>query len=192
MSTGSNLTARRQSGAGLIEVAISLLLLSMGALGLAKMQIGAKRLGFEALQRTEASALAADLLERMRANRSGLDRYQTTGIGEGSGQQLATPTRNCDKDKCDHGQWGDWDLWQWEAAINGSATRDSANAVVGGLVRPIGCVAVNNGLVSLEIAWEGYQALSAGTLVSNCGKGLFATADSRRQLLRISTYIGAQ
>ena len=120
MPTGSTMNAPRQAGAGLVEVAIALLLLSIGALGLANMQIGAKRLGFEALQRTEAAALAGDLFERMRANRQGLQRYRSAGIGEGSGRRLAVPGRNCDTQSCEPAERGDWDLWQWEAALNGT------------------------------------------------------------------------
>ena len=192
MPAHSNMNMQEQAGAGLVEVAISLLLLSIGALGLADMQIGAKRLGFEALQRSEAAALAADLLERMRANRSGLDRYHVTAIGEGSGKRLAAPARNCDQRRCKPGEWGDWDLWQWEALLNGNATRSAAGTAVGGLVKPIACVTVNNGLVSLEIAWQGHQQLSVGTVVSDCGKGLYGADNSRRQLLRISSYIGRE
>jgi type IV pilus assembly protein PilV len=192
MPTGSTMNAPRQAGAGLVEVAIALLLLSIGALGLANMQIGAKRLGFEALQRTEAAALAGDLFERMRANRQGLQRYRSAGIGEGSGRQLAVPGRNCDTQSCEPAERGDWDLWQWAAALNGNATRDAADAAVGGLVKPIACVAVDNRLVTLEIAWEGDRQLSAGTILSDCGSGAYGPDGSRRQLLQISSYIGAQ
>ena len=41
----------RQRGAGLVEVAIALLVLAIGALGLGSLQITAKRMGHEAIQR---------------------------------------------------------------------------------------------------------------------------------------------
>jgi type IV pilus assembly protein PilV len=40
-----------QSGVGLIEVLIAVLILAVGILGLAQMQLSAKRAGFEATQR---------------------------------------------------------------------------------------------------------------------------------------------
>ena len=43
--------ANRERGASLIEVAIAILVLSIGAIGLASLQISAKRAGFEAMQR---------------------------------------------------------------------------------------------------------------------------------------------
>ena len=70
-----------QSGAGLIEVSISLLILAVGTLGLGSLQIAAKRMGYEAVQRGEAALLAMDLLERMRANRGALPAYTAVGIG---------------------------------------------------------------------------------------------------------------
>lgn len=190
MSARRDMSTRRQTGAGLIEVAISLLLLSIGALGLANMQIGAKRLGFEALQRSEAAALATDLLERMRGNRPGLNSYRSSGFGGGTGVQLPAPARNCDNQSCTAAELGDWDLWQWEAALNGNTTRDATGIPVGGLVKPVACVQVNNRLVSLEIAWEGFQSLSSGTVVSNCGQGRYGPNNARRQLLRVSSYMG--
>lgn len=190
MSALRYMNTSRQTGAGLVEVAISLLLLSIGALGLANMQIGAKRLGFEALQRSEAAALATDLLERMRGNRLGLLRYRSSGLGGGTGVHLPAPARNCDTGSCTGAQRGDWDLWQWEAALNGNASRDSLGIPVGGLVKPVACVQVSKGLVILEIAWEGFQSLSPGTVVSNCGQGRYGPNNAHRQLLRVSSYMG--
>ena len=83
--------ADRQGGAGLIEVAISLLVLAIGALGLGSLQISAKRMGFEATQRTEAAALAMDLFERLRANRVALPEYAVADIGSADGSNLPIP-----------------------------------------------------------------------------------------------------
>ena len=54
---------RSSQGVSLIEVAVSLLILSIGAIGMAGLQISAKRAGFEAVQRTQATALAVEIME---------------------------------------------------------------------------------------------------------------------------------
>ena len=154
MPARSGLAGAVQSGSGLIEVAISLLVLSIGALGLAKLQISAKRVGYEAIQRSEASALAMDLFERMRTNRAALQHYQTSGLGAASGQRLAAPASDCGRDSCSAEELTRWDLWQWQQALDGAGTTGSA----GGLVNAMACVEDDGGLVRLEIAWEGERA----------------------------------
>ena len=184
MPARSGLAGAVQSGSGLIEVAISLLVLSIGALGLAKLQVSAKRVGYEAIQRSEASALAMDLFERMRTNRAALQHYQTSGLGAASGQRLAAPASDCGRDSCSAEELT---LWQWQQALDGAGTTGSA----GGLVNAMACVEVNGRLVRLEIAWEGFQQLAAGADSHACGVGKYGQGDSRRQALLITSYIGA-
>ncbi len=171
-----------QAGAGLIEVAISILVLSVGTIGLAGLQISAKRQGFEALQRTEAAALAMDLLERMRANPEALAEYQTDGVAVAS----PPPARLCDQASCSAGEMSRWDLWQWRQALSGAGVAGS----VGGLVEPTGCVAVSGRLVTVAIAWRGYLSLAGPGADAGCGAGYYGPGESWRQLLRIRSWIG--
>ena len=67
-----------QSGVGLIEVLISLLILSIGLLGMAALQARGLTMTTESLQRTQAVILANDIIERARANRQNVSEY---GIG---------------------------------------------------------------------------------------------------------------
>ena len=53
-----------QRGATLLEILISILIFSIGLLGLASMQITSKRANYEALQRSTAAVLAHGILER--------------------------------------------------------------------------------------------------------------------------------
>lgn len=57
-----------QSGMTLIEVMVALLILSVGVLGAAAVQINALKYTDSALRRTQAGFIAQDMLERMRAN----------------------------------------------------------------------------------------------------------------------------
>jgi len=59
----------RCRGLTLIEVLISLLILSIGILGLATLQTASLNFNTSASQRTQATVLAYDMADRMRANR---------------------------------------------------------------------------------------------------------------------------
>ena len=186
--------AQKQAGVSLIEVAIAILVLSIGAIGLASLQITAKKAGFEAIQRTEASSLAMGIFERMRANSTVLDEYVTAGIGKAVRDLPATPATSCiGGASCTASQMAIWDLWEWERALNGETTSNSA----GGLVRPTACIsldAAGGRLVTVEIAWEGFAELANESAGTGCGTGSYdsagGVADGNRQLLRLVSYLG--
>lgn len=69
---------RRQEGMTLIEVLIAMLILAIGLLGGAGLQLNALKYTRSALMNTQASFIAQDLLERMRANAGG--DYRVTGL----------------------------------------------------------------------------------------------------------------
>ena len=59
----------RQSGLTLIEILVALLILSIGLLGMARLQAASLRANHNAYLRSQAVILAYDAVERMRANR---------------------------------------------------------------------------------------------------------------------------
>jgi len=59
----------RQSGFTLLEVLIAILVLSIGLLGLAGLMASSMRNSHSAYQRTQATWLAYDMIDRMRVNR---------------------------------------------------------------------------------------------------------------------------
>lgn len=63
-------TAEAQCGATLIEVLIAVLILAIGLLGVAGMQVTSVQSNHSAYYRTQATILASDLADRMRANRT--------------------------------------------------------------------------------------------------------------------------
>lgn len=64
-----SVTRSDQRGVGLIEVLIAVVVLSIGLLGLAGLQMTSMRNAGGALSKTQANALGNDILDRMRANR---------------------------------------------------------------------------------------------------------------------------
>lgn len=66
----NNRNDHQQRGATLIEVLIAIVVLSIGLLGLAGLQVTSVQSNHSAYQRSQASLLANDLADRMRANRT--------------------------------------------------------------------------------------------------------------------------
>lgn len=104
----------RISGFTLVEVLISLLILSIGLLGLAGLQTTGLRANHSANLRTQATLLAYDMADRMRANQGGY---------EGGFYHIATPAdRSCVWDgsapaDCSLQQLAEHDVWEWNATV---------------------------------------------------------------------------
>ncbi|HDQ41683.1 MAG TPA: type IV pilus modification protein PilV [Desulfonatronum sp.] len=65
-----NLTRTHPAGFSLLEVLVGLIILAVGLLGLAGLQVMSLRQNNDAYLRSQATLMAYDILDRMRANRS--------------------------------------------------------------------------------------------------------------------------
>lgn len=78
----------KQSGFTLLEVLVTLLIISFGLLGMAALQISALKNNLSAHHRSQATILAYDIVDRMRANITTIDNY--VGIPDASVAAVAT------------------------------------------------------------------------------------------------------
>lgn len=83
---------RQQNGFTLVEALVALLVLSIGMLGIAALYVESLRAGRTALLRTSAVNLAADMADRIRANRAGGLAYEgAAGVLCNPGLGFAAP-----------------------------------------------------------------------------------------------------
>ena len=102
-----------EAGFTLLEVLIALCVLATGMLGIGMMLLESVRASRSALHRTAAVALAADLGERIRANRVAGDAYAL-----GAGTMAGAPASECTVgDACDSSEVAALDLYQWQQVV---------------------------------------------------------------------------
>jgi type IV pilus assembly protein PilV len=102
-----------QRGFSLLEVLIALAVFSFGLLGLAALQTVSLRVGHDSYQRTQATMLAYDIVDRMRANPAGLAAGRYDNIADN-----ANPgTANCVSVSCTTNELADFDIRSWHAVI---------------------------------------------------------------------------
>lgn len=180
-------------GFTLIEVLITLVIFSIGLLSVAGLQTISKKANFDALQRTTASMLAHDIIERMRANARQLQIYNGNGSNVLGGATLSAANPNCISASCNQVQLANQDLYEWERSLDG-ASELVGTAFAGGLVQPTACiegpVGGIGGVYTIAIAWRGVTALS-NPIIHACGSGTGRYGDSNeyRRILVIQTYI---
>lgn len=112
-------------GMSLVEVLVTVVLISVGLLGVAALQLSSLKGNQESYARSQAAMLAADILDRMRANQNAFANNQYNVAFNGTGA-AGTPSGN--------------DLQAWQRSINqllpggteiaaGSIARSATNIV---------------------------------------------------------------
>lgn len=184
-----------QRGVGLIEVLVSMLIISVGVLNIVALQTVAKKSNFDALQRTSATILARDIVEKMRGNPIALGNYRTNGVG---GATLAQPAVTCTlASKCNSLQLAAYDLWLWEDTLDGASESrdiDGVSTETGGMVSPTGCITGpaggGAGVYTISIVWRGLSILTnVSPNVCGIASGLYGDNNEYRRLLTFSTFI---
>lgn len=104
-----NITRNRQKGTTLLEVLISVLVLSIGLLGVASLQMYGLRYNQSAYLRSQATILAYDMVDRMRTNSNGVAAGYYNTISTGS---LPTDPA-CISSGCTNQQLADHDIREW-------------------------------------------------------------------------------
>lgn len=141
------------SGVGMLEFLVALLIFSVGMIGLMSAQLTGKKASFDASQRSNATALVRDIVERMRANPGQAMAYQVVGAGD-EGSRLPQPDADCGVTDCSAEQLAAFDLWQWESLLVGESAQDAVGNA-GGLVAPRACIRSADGEVDVVVSWQG-------------------------------------
>lgn len=186
-------STKRQRGFTLIEVLVALFVFAIGILTVAGLQIISKKSNYEAIQRTTATLIARDLVQRMRANdpEAWAD-YLQEDLGNGT---LGVP-KDClgAAVTCDRSELASYDLYAFEQALDGVSEENT-----GGLVNPSACIrgpaAGGDGTYSVIIAWRGVTELSNPTIdngvggLGPCGAGDYGANDAYRRVVVFTTYL---
>lgn len=110
-------TIQYQSGLSLLEILITVLILAIGSLGMASLQLTGLKYSTGAYGRTQATLLANDMIDRIRANKE----YALT---DGSNYNIAVFTNNsaasvdCTTTACSSEEMAEFDASTWLQNVN--------------------------------------------------------------------------
>lgn len=144
----------RQRGVGMIEVLVALLVLAIGVLGYAGLQLSALKGAETAHVRARATALARESLERMMVNPEAAAFYQDanawSGAAPSAGQEPAGRLDCIGNRECSSDDMAKWDIQQltWQAA----------NTLPAGRIRVSSCAMSGAPSRCVVVAWEGQAA----------------------------------
>jgi type IV pilus assembly protein PilV len=174
-----------QQGMTLIEVMVALIILVTAILGAVALQATAKQSSFDAMQRSIASSLAQDIVERMRSNDSSNDSSVLANYEGTYGNSAVSnpPTCNANNSLCTSAQIATLDLFEWEQSLMGADVMKETSKA-GGLVGASACIVHENNAMTVVISWQGRTKIKDGaTLNSTFAKNCGTTGDRRRQVV---------
>lgn len=149
-------------GFSMIEVLITVVILAVGLLGLAGLQITGLSSGQNAYLRTVATQQAYDVADRMRANPAGVQAGNYNSIS-GNGTNP-----NCISSGCTVAQMAQYDAWEWQSN-NALYLPSGAGAVCidstpnDGTPAAPACDGAGN-LYAIKVWWDSTHSGSANTL----------------------------
>jgi type IV pilus assembly protein PilV len=179
-----------ERGTSLIEVLVTILIVSFGLLGLAGLHSRMQLAEMESYQRAQALMLMNDMASRIAVNRGMAADYAdyVTAIGP-VGAGMACPTDPATRPEIDAVVWCN--------ALQGAAEVTAANNDVGAVVGGRGCVeALPDDEYMVTVAWQGLTPVAAPPEAVACGKDLYddaasqCTADRCRRVVTTIVRIG--
>lgn len=131
--------ANAQRGFGLMEVLITVLIMAIGLLGMASLQLNSLRNNTSAYERSQANILAYDIIDRMRANR---DVARANGYNTDIGDTVTTVDCLGTGANCSPQDLAGFDLSQWKAEV--------ANLLPNGDA----AITTDGDVITVTIQWE--------------------------------------
>lgn len=147
------LNERRQQGIGLIEILVAVLLISVGFLAAARMQVEGMRFSQSAYYQSQAYFLASDMIDRMRSN--------VRGVADGNYTDQETDSNaenpQCGVNSCQAQAIARQDLYDWSANLHPmgnssgfvAALPGTTNKPASGLIEEIG-----DGVYAVIMSWN--------------------------------------
>jgi type IV pilus assembly protein PilV len=157
---------RRSRGFSLIEVLVAVVILAVGILGVAGLQVVSMQQNRSALLRAQALQMGTDMLDRMRANPTGT----YTGIAFEDGPDGATTT--CINQTCSEAQMATFDISQWKCSLNSSDADGDPEPVcvalgIGGVLpNGAGSIAKVGAVHEVRVRWQSGAAAENLTTVT--------------------------
>lgn len=191
---------RSANGFAMIEVLVTILVISFGLMSMYGLLLATKREGVSSYQRTQAVGLANEILERILNNPRQAAAYHTGLDNPVGGGSLGTPARDCltAGARCTNTELATWDLWNWERRLDGEgiATPDGNN--IPSLLEVQGCVVFaaagagspNSGTVRVIVSWRSPAETTdaAQTAGETCGAVQAGTDNGRHQIV-LNSYV---
>lgn len=192
--------ANRQRGFSMIEILVSLFILTTGLLGLVGLQAVAHKAELESYQRAQALVLLTDMIDRINTNRKAGTCYAiTTNAVTGTpyigttGANVYDPTGSYSCSISGTNASGSTraqqDLQEFENVLKGASEKNSGGSNIGLMIGARACIGYDSttATYTVAVAWQGISETfspatwpSAPAVAKNCALNLYGNDRQRR------------
>jgi len=150
----------------MIEVLVTIVILTLGLLGLIGLQTRLQVSEIESYQRAQALILLEDMASRIATNRNLAATYVTgtnNPLGTGNTCTYSTASTRQVQDSC-----------EWSNTLQGAGEKTSPTSMVGAMVGARGCVEnMGSGEYLVTVAWQGLGPISPPPASVACGQNAY-------------------
>lgn len=195
----------------MLEVLITLIIVTIGLLGIAGLQARAHVAELESYQRAQALVLLYDMVDRINNNRLAASCYAFTTdtvngtpyVGTAGTDSLPTPISSCSVSSVSSNTLANNAVNEWDDLLRGAAEMKGSSEV-GAMLGARGCVSYDSstefldgttgaaiagtGMYTVAVSWQGMAETFAPTAV--CAKDLYGSETKRRTVwvtMRLAT-----
>lgn len=192
--------AARQGGFSMLEILVSIFILTTGLLGLVGLQAVAHKAELESYQRAQALVLLSDFFDRINTNRKAATCYAITSntssgtpyIGTAGGSAYdPTGGYSCaiSATNASGSTRAQQDLQEFENVLKGAAEKSSAGSSIGLMIGARACIGYDSTTqtYTVAIAWQGVSETfspatwsSVPAVAKNCALNLYGNDRQRR------------
>ena len=163
-------------GVTMIEVLVTIVILTFGLLGVVALQARMQVAQSESYHRSQAILLMQDMVDRVNANRSNALNYVTAApLGTGNSIQDCTALTGAALDLC-----------EWNNALLGAAESTAGGQSAGAMIGARGCITNLVATMPREflvaVTWQGLVPTVAPASTA-CGQGQYGNDQMRRALV---------
>lgn len=192
-----------ETGFTMIEVLVALLIIVLGLLGLAGLQVRMQQAEFESYQRAQALILLYDVVDRINVNRAAAKCFALTDASTGApflGVGGSAPATCSEATTVENNAMAAAAMAEWDSLLEGAA--ETKGSAVGAVVGGRGCVSYaddpalpGTGIYTVTVAWQGTAPTvspSSLTTPNNCAKDQYGAGadDARRRVVSTTLRLG--
>ena len=154
----NNMRSINQKGFSIIEVLISILVISIGLLGMAGLQTTGIQQSHNSYLKTQASLLAYDMADRMRSNLAGVAAGNYDSVNSVDSPISSYPNCANDGTACSAADTATNDIYHW-------TNPNADGSVAATLPSGFGMVSNDGGIFTITVLWDENRTGATGT---NC------------------------
>ena len=153
----------RQRGVGLVEILLAVVLVSVGFLAAARMQVESMRFSKSAYHQSQAYLIAADMIDRMRGNPKGVEAGHYAKVSSSVSMAADLEDPGCDEKSCGPAETAAQDLYDWSGHVHDLEDRSGfVPALPSSTAHPAGATILANadddgdadGTFTITVVWS--------------------------------------